>query len=77
MRCEPKENIEKDIGAVWNKRRMKIDTIIDPLVEFVVRVITHKFYQSRRPNNVPCIAVNLGYKLVRKNHEYDLAELQL
>ena len=26
---------------------------------------------------MPYIAVNLGYKLVRKNHEYDLAELQI
>ena len=77
MRCDPKENIEKDIGAVWNKRGMNIDTITNPLVSFFVRVITHKFYYSSRPSSVPCIAMNLGYKLVKKNHEYDLAELQL
>ena len=44
MWCEPKENIEKDTGAVWNKRGMNIDTITDPLVAIVVRVVTHKFY---------------------------------
>ena len=56
---------------------MIIDTIQDPLVEFVVRVIAHKFYQSSRLNNVPCILVDVGYKLVKKDHTYDLAELQL
>ena len=49
-----------------NKRGMTINMIIDPLVAFDVRVISHKFYQSSRPNSVPCIAVNLGYKLVKK-----------
>ena len=31
--------IEKNIGAIWNKRGMTIDTIIDPLIKKVVRVI--------------------------------------
>ena len=56
---------------------MNIDTIKDPLIEFSVRVISHKFYQSNRVNNVLCIAVDVGYKLVKKDHTYDLAELQL
>ena len=56
---------------------MTIDTIKDPLVDFVVRVISHKFYQSSRPTSVPCIAVDVGYKIVKKDHTYDLAELQL
>ena len=54
---------------------MNIGTITDPLVAFFMRVIAHKFYQSSRPNSVTCIVVNLGYKLVRKNHEYDWAKL--
>ena len=69
--------IEKATGTTWNKRGMSISNIQDPLVEFVVRVIFHKFYQSRRLNNVPCIAVDLGYKIVIKDHSYDLSELQL
>ena len=56
---------------------MTIDTIHNPLVDFVVRVISHKFYQSNRLNSVPCIAVDVGYKLVKKDHTYDLAKLQL
>ena len=56
---------------------MNIDTIQDPLINFFVRVISHKFYQSSRLNNVPCIALDVGYKLVKKDHTYDLAELQL
>ena len=55
---------------------MTIDTIIDPLTDFVVRVIAHKFYQSSRLNNVPCIVVDVGYKIVKTNYTYDLAKLQ-
>ena len=72
-----KNVIEKNIGAMCNKRGMTIDTIIDPLICFVVRVIAHKFYQSSRLNNVPCIAVDVGYKIVKKDHTYDLVKLQL
>ena len=56
---------------------MTIDTITNPLVKFFVRVISHKFYQSNRLNSVPCIAMDVGYKIVKRNHTYDLAELQL
>ena len=75
MSCDPIENIEKDIGVVWNKRGLNIYTILYHFVAFLVRVIAHKFGQSSRSNNVPCIAVNLGYKLVRKDNTYDLVEL--
>ena len=54
---------------------MNIDTIQDPLINFAIRFISHKFYQSSRLNNVPYIAVDVGYKLVKKDHAYDLAEL--
>ena len=46
---------------------MTIDTIQDPLVDFVVRVISDKFYQYSRLNNVPCITIDVGYKLVKKD----------
>lgn len=77
LRSDSKEVIERNTGAKWNKRGMTIDTIQDPLVEFSIRVISHKFYQSSRLNIVHCIAVDVGYKLVKKNHTYDLVELQL
>ena len=75
LRSDSKEAIEKNTRAKWNKRRMTIDTIKDPLVDFVVRVISHNFYQSTRINSVPCIAVDVGYKIVKKDHTHDLAEL--
>ena len=46
LRSDSKQSIEKNIGAKWNKRGMTIDTIRDSLVDFFVRVISHKFYQS-------------------------------
>lgn len=42
---------------------MTIDTITYPLLEFAIRVISHKFYQSNKLNSVPCIAVDVGYKI--------------
>ena len=56
---------------------MTIETTRDPLVEFVVKFISHKFYQSRRLNSVPYIVVDVGYNIVKKDHTYHLAELQL
>ena len=56
---------------------MTIDTITNPLIDFTVRVVAHKFYQSSRLSRVPCVAVDIGYKMVKCYHTYDLAELQL
>ena len=56
---------------------MTIDTIVDPLLKFSIRLISHKFYQSNRLNSVPCITVDVGYKIVKKDHTYDLKKLQL
>ena len=75
MLSDVKEGIEKNIGALWNKRGMTIDTILDPLIAFVVRIISHKFFQSSILNNVSCMAIDLGYKIVKKDHTYDLVKL--
>ena len=56
---------------------MTIDIITNPLIDFAVRVIVHKFYQSSRLNSVSCIAVDMGYKMVKRDHTYDLAKLLL
>ena len=56
---------------------MTINTISNPLIAFAVRIIAHKFYQSSRLNSVPCIFVDMGYKIVMKDHTYDLVELQM
>ena len=36
---DSKDVIEKNKGAKWNKCGMTIDTIIDPLLDFYIRVI--------------------------------------
>ena len=77
LRSDKKETIEKNTDAKWNNRGMTIDTVKDPLLDFAVRVISHKFYQSSRLNSVPCISVNVEYKLVKKDHTYDLSELMM
>ena len=77
MRSDAKEVIERNTGVVWSKRGMSIDSIFDPMIDFVVRVITHKFFQSRKLKSVSCMVVDLGYKIVKKDHTYDLDELQL
>ena len=77
LRSDKREAIEKNIGAKWNNRGMTIDTIKEPLIDFFVRVISHKFYQSNKLNSVPYIAVDVAYKLVKKDHTYDLAELMM
>ena len=77
LRSDSKEVIEKNIGAQWNKRGMTIETIRDLVIDFPVRVISHKFYQSSRLKSVPYIVVDLGYNFLKKYHTYDLAEMQL
>lgn len=77
MKSEVKEVIKKNTGAMLNKREMTIGTISNPLISFVVRIIAHKFYQSSSFNSVPCIFVDVGYKIVKKGHTYDLTKLQL
>ena len=77
LRSDSKEVIEKNTRVKWNKCGMNIDTIQDPLIKFSVRFIFHKFYQSSRLNNVPCIAIDVAYKLVKKDHTYNLAEVML
>ena len=53
---------------------MTIDIIINSLLEFAIRVIFHKFYQSSRLNSVPYIAIDVGYKTIKKDQTYDLAK---
>ena len=46
IRSDSKEIIERNTRAIRNKHGITIDTITNPLVEFAVRVIAQKFYQS-------------------------------
>ena len=75
LRSDKRETIKKNIGEKWNNRGMTNDTITKPLLDFAVRIISPKFYQSSRLNSTPYIVVDVAYKLVKKDHTYDLVEL--
>ena len=75
LQSDKREIIEKNTGTKWNNRGMTIDTVTDPLLDFAVRIISHKFFQSSKLNSVPCIAIDVAYKIIKRDHTYDLAEL--
>lgn len=77
LRHPPRTETEKLTGANWDGRGMRINTITDLETRFGAYVITYKIFQSRRPNNVPCRAVDITYKVVRKGLQLDLTELML
>jgi hypothetical protein len=56
---------------------MKLNGVTDIELKFSIHAIAHKMYNSSRPNSVPCEAVDLAYKIVKNDLEFDLAELQL
>ena len=56
---------------------MKVSTVTNVELRFGIHIISHKIYSSSRPNSVPCEAVDLAYKIVKKNVEFDLSELLL
>lgn len=54
---------------------MSIDVIEYLVIKFLVQVIEHKFYLSSQLNNVSFTLVDLGYKIIKKDHSSDLAKL--
>ena len=62
--------------AEWDGRGMKISSVSTEL-KFGIHVIAHKIYSSIQLNSVSCEAVDLAYKVVKKNLSYDLADLLL
>ena len=71
---QPK-SIRSGTKMKWNGNGMSMDNIEEPLIYFFVYAIAHKFYQSSILNNMLCITVDLGYKIVKKYNSYDLVEL--
>ena len=69
--------IESNTLSNWNNRGTKICTIEDPEIEFTARFIAHKFYQLSQPNSVSCITVDLGWKIIKKDHGHNLVDPQL
>lgn len=58
MRCLSHEDIKANTEAELIQQGLSISNIINPLIKFAVRLISHKFYQSNRFNSVPFMVVH-------------------
>lgn len=63
--------------AEWDGRGLKINNVSNMELKFGIHIIVYKLYSSNRLNSVSCEAVDLTYKALKKNMEYDLADLLL
>ena len=61
----------------WDGREMNINGVIDMEIKFEIHVIAYKIYSSSRPSNVCYEVVDLAYKIVKKNLDYDLSYVLL
>ena len=71
------EEIQKKTLVKWDSRGMKINNVSNVELRFGIHIIAHKIYSSSRLNSVPCEAIDLAYKVVKKNLEFDLSDLLL
>ena len=69
--------MEKETLAEWDGRGLKINTVTDPELRFGIYVIAYRIYSSSWLNSVACEAVDLAFKMVKKNLEFDLSDLLL
>lgn len=76
IRCLSHEEVEANMRSKWNGSGLSITNISNPLIQSSVRVIAQKFYQSSKLNSVPCMVVGQVWKILMKDNEYDIAELQ-
>lgn len=58
-------------------RGLKLNNVTNAKLKFAIRVIGYCFFQSARENSVPCAAVDLAYKIVKKGMKIDLCEVLL
>ena len=56
---------------------MKISNVSNVELKFCIHIIAHKIYSSSWLNSVLCEVIELAYKVVKKNLEYDLADSML
>ena len=71
------EELQKKTLAERDSRGLKINNVTNVELRFGIHIITHKIYSLSRLNSVPCEAVDLAYKVVKKNLEYDLSNVLL
>ena len=71
------DELQKKTLAKLDEKGLKINNVSDVELRFGIHIIAHKIYSSSRLNSVSCEAVDLAYKVVKKNLEFDLADLML
>jgi hypothetical protein len=72
-----KDELQKLTQAVWDGSGLKLNNITNVELKFGIYVVAYKLYSSSRLNSVPCEAIDLTYKVVKKNMEFDLADVLL
>ena len=71
------DELQKKTLAKWDNRGLKINNVSGVELRFGIHIIAHKIYSSSQLNSVSCEAMDLTYKVVKKNLEFDLADLML
>ena len=71
------EELQKKTLAKWDGRGLKINNVTNVELRFGIHIIAHNIYSLSQLNSVPCEAVDLAYKVVKKNLEFDLSDLLL
>ena len=71
------EELQKKTLTEWDGRGLRINNVTDIELRFGIHIISHNIYSSSRLNSVPCEAVDLAYKVVKKNLQYDLSYVLL
>ena len=71
------EELQKKTLAEWDGRGLKINNVTNIELRFGIHIIAHKIYNLSQLNSVPCEVVDLAYKVVKKNLEYDLSDVLL
>lgn len=69
--------LSQKIGVEWDGRGLKLNGVTDLELKYAIHAIALKMYSSSRPNSAPCEVVDLAYKTMKKDLEFDLVELQL
>ena len=71
------DELQRQTLAEWDGRGLKINNVTDLELRFGIYIIAYKIYSSSRLNSVSCEAVDLAYKVVKKNLDYDLSDVRL
>ena len=72
-----RDELQKKTLAKWDGRGLKINNVMDLELRFGIYIIAYKIYSSSQLNSVSCDAVDLAYKVVKKNLDYDLSDVLL